>query len=110
MVRGNHDPEYRPKDADLEVCLPVAGEAPGGGRVSIKKLPASRAVCLLHVGPYDQVGQTYASILQYIAEKQLTITGPSREVYLVGPEKRFYRCAGGRQRPVPRAVPGGAVK
>lgn len=81
----HHDPEYRPEDADLEVCLPVAGEAPGGGRVSIKKLPASRAVCLLHVGPYDQVGQTYASILQYIAEKQLTITGPSREVYLVGP-------------------------
>lgn len=81
----HHDPEYRPEDADLEVCLPVAGEASGGGRVSIKELPACRAVCLLHVGPYDQVGPTYAGILQYIAEKQLIITGPSREVYLVGP-------------------------
>ncbi|RJQ29291.1 MAG: hypothetical protein C4589_05115 [Peptococcaceae bacterium] len=81
----HHDPEYRPEDADLEVCLPVAGEPPGGGRVSIKELPACRAVCLLHVGPYDQVGPTYASILQYITGKQLTIAGPSREVYLVGP-------------------------
>ncbi|MCL6448651.1 MAG: MerR family transcriptional regulator [Armatimonadetes bacterium] len=81
----HHDPEYRPEGADLEVCLPVAGEAPGSGRVSIKELPACRAVCLLHVGPYDQVGSTYAGILQYIAEKQLTITGSSREVYLVGP-------------------------
>lgn len=81
----HHDPECRPEDADLEVCLPVAGEAAGGGRVSVKELPAGRAVCLLHVGPYDQVGPTYAGILKYIAEKQLTIAGPSREVYLVGP-------------------------
>jgi effector-binding domain-containing protein len=81
----HHDPEYRPEDADLEVCLPVAGEATGGGRVNLKELPAIRAVSLLHVGPYDQVGPTYADILKYIAEKQLTIAGPSREVYLVGP-------------------------
>lgn len=81
----HHDPEYRPEDADLEVCLPVAGEATGGGRVNFKELPAIRAVSLLHVGPYDQVGPTYADILKYIAEKQLTIAGPSREVYLVDP-------------------------
>ena len=81
----HHDPEYRPEDADLEVCLPVAGEASSSGRVSIKELPACRAVCLLHVGPYDKVGPAYAGILQYIAEKQLTIAGPSREVYLAGP-------------------------
>ena len=81
----HHGQEYRPEDADLEVCLPVSGEAPGSGRVSIKELPAGRAVCLLHIGAYDQVGPTYAAILQYIAEKQLTIAGPSREVYLVGP-------------------------
>ncbi|RJQ31181.1 MAG: hypothetical protein C4589_02055 [Peptococcaceae bacterium] len=41
-------------------------------------------MCLLHVGPYYQVGPTYAVILQYIAKKQLTIAGPSREVYMVG--------------------------
>jgi len=72
----HHDPEYKPDDADLEVCLPVkGGVADGDGRVIIKEIPVCRAVCMLHIGPYDQVGGTYAAILKYIPENQLNITG-----------------------------------
>lgn len=83
LLSIHHDPEYKPDDADLEVCLPVNGEAADGdGRVIIKEIPACRAVCMLHIGPYDQVGGTYAAILQYIPEKQLNITGrPGRFIW-----------------------------
>jgi hypothetical protein len=46
-----------------------------------------RAVQVLHVGPYDQVGQTYRQLHAYAAEHGLAVTGPAHEIYLSDPRR-----------------------
>jgi len=71
---------------DIEVCAPVARpvEPPAGWQ--LQELPAGTFATLLHVGPYDTVGEAYAAIMAWPAEHGYTIVGPPREVYLSGPE------------------------
>jgi effector-binding domain-containing protein len=76
--------EYRPHDADLEACMPFRkpkAEVPG---ISIRELPGGRCVSLMHKGPYDQLGRSYARVLDYVRVKGLNPQLPSREVYHKG--------------------------
>jgi DNA-binding transcriptional MerR regulator/DNA gyrase inhibitor GyrI len=84
-----YDGEYRPDDADLEACMPVRkpkAEVPG---ISIRELPGGRCVSLMHKGPYDQLGRSYARVLDYIRTKGLKPQLPSREIYHKGPGMIF---------------------
>jgi DNA-binding transcriptional MerR regulator/effector-binding domain-containing protein len=84
-----YDCEYRPDDADLEACMPVRrpkAEVPG---ISIRELPGGKCVSLVHKGPYDQLGRSYARVLDYIRDKGYEALLPSREVYLKGPGMIF---------------------
>ncbi len=83
-----YDNEYRPDDADFEACMPVRGGKEVEG-FSIRQLPAGQCVSLLHKGPYDELGRSYAKILEYVKEKGYEIVMPSREVYLKGPGMIF---------------------
>ena len=51
----------------------------------VRQLPGGRCACLLHKGPYDQLGRSYAKILEYVKKKGYEIECPTREVYLKGP-------------------------
>jgi effector-binding domain-containing protein len=84
-----YDGEYRPDDADLEACMPVRrpkADVPG---ISVRELPGGRCVSLVHKGPYDQLGRSYARVLDYIREKGYETLLPSREIYLKGPGMIF---------------------
>ena len=84
-----YDGEYREDDADLEACMPVrAGAKPAEG-ISIRELPGGRCVCLIHRGPYEELGRSYEKILGYIQSKDYQTLLPSREVYLKGPGMIF---------------------
>ena len=39
----------------------------------------------MHQGRYDQLGRSYARILEYADQQKTKITLPTREVYLKGP-------------------------
>ncbi|MFO0845823.1 MAG: MerR family transcriptional regulator [Gemmataceae bacterium] len=84
----HYDAEYREEDADFEACLPVrkAKAAPG---VSVRELPGGRCVSLLHKGPYEELGRSYARVLEYVKEKGYEVVLPTREVYLKGPGMIF---------------------
>jgi DNA-binding transcriptional MerR regulator/effector-binding domain-containing protein len=84
----HYDSEYREDDADFEPCLPVSNCKPIGG-VSIRQLPGGRCVSLLHKGPYDQLGQSYAKLLDYVRTKGFEVVVPTREVYHKGPGMIF---------------------
>lgn len=79
-----YDREYREDDANFEPCMPIrkAKEVEG---FSVRELPGGRCVCLLHKGPYEQLGRSYAKILEYVKKKGYEIECPTREVYLKGP-------------------------
>ena len=51
------------------------------------ELPATRVVSLLHVGPYDTLGEGLRRrSRRYIAEHGLSVTAPPREFYLSQPD------------------------
>ena len=49
-------------------------------------MPSCIVASLLHVGPYDTLGEAYAQIETYVAEHGLQKVGPPREFYYSEPE------------------------
>jgi len=83
-----YDGEYRENDADLEACIPLRKQVEVEG-VSVRELPGGRCVALVHQGPYEELGRSYAKILGHIKEKGYKTLLPSREVYIKGPGMLF---------------------
>jgi DNA-binding transcriptional MerR regulator len=84
----HYDQEYHESDADFEACMPIrAGKALEG--ISVRELPGGHCVSLVHQGPYNDLGRSYARILQYIHEKGYKVQTPTREVYHKGPGMIF---------------------
>jgi DNA-binding transcriptional MerR regulator/effector-binding domain-containing protein len=84
----HYDSEYRDEDADFEPCMPVRACQPVDG-ISIRQLPGGRCVSLLHKGPYDQLGQSYAKVLAYVRANGYDVRVPTREIYHKGPGMIF---------------------
>lgn len=83
-----YDGEYREDDADFEPCFPVRQEISVPG-ISVRALPAGRCLSLVHRGSYEQLGRSYAKLLQHLGERKYAPALPSREVYLKGPGMIF---------------------
>jgi DNA-binding transcriptional MerR regulator/effector-binding domain-containing protein len=83
-----YDDEYREDDADFEACFPLKKkvEAPG---ISTRELAGASAISLLHRGPYDQLGRTYAALLRHAQERGYKVLLPTREIYWKGPGMIF---------------------
>ena len=84
----HYDSEYKEEDADFEACFPVRQRKAVEG-VSVRELPGGRCVSLVHRGPYDQLGHSYARVLGYVKERGYRVVMPTREVYLKGPGMIF---------------------
>lgn len=84
----HYDSEYREDDADFEACMPIRQAKKVDG-IEVRQLSAARCVCLVHKGPYDQLGPSYARVIKYVKEKGYEIAMPTREVYLKGPGMIF---------------------
>ena len=81
-----HDGEYREKDVDVEVAVPVAGKVPGNKRVKYQELPAvARMACAIHKGDYSGIGQAYNAVMSWVDKNGYRVTDCNREVYLQGP-------------------------
>ncbi len=84
----HYDSEYHEDDADFEACLPLRQPKSVEG-VSVRELPGVRCVALVHQGPYDQLGRSYAKALKWIKQHNYKVVLPTREVYLKGPGMIF---------------------
>ncbi|MBI1901787.1 MAG: MerR family transcriptional regulator [Planctomycetia bacterium] len=83
-----YDAEYKEDDADFEACMPVSKETTTEG-ISVRPLAGGRCVSLVHLGPYEELGRSYAKILDYVKRKGYKLRSPCREVYLKGPGMIF---------------------
>jgi DNA-binding transcriptional MerR regulator/effector-binding domain-containing protein len=83
-----YDGEYREDGANFEPCFPIR-KAVAAESISIRELPGGKCLSLVHRGPYDQLGRSYAKILKEAKERQANLLLPSREVYLKGPGMIF---------------------
>ena len=84
----HYDAEFRQDDADFEACMPVRTEKQVDG-IRVRRIAGGRCVSCLHQGPYDQMGRSYAKILDYIRGKGYVVQMPTREIYLKGPGMIF---------------------
>jgi DNA-binding transcriptional MerR regulator/effector-binding domain-containing protein len=83
-----YDGEYREDDANFEPCFPIRKEVAADG-ISIRQLPDGCCLSLIHRGPYDQLGRSYAKILKQAEERKWKTALPTREIYLKGPGMIF---------------------
>jgi effector-binding domain-containing protein len=82
-----HSHEFSESAMDVEVAAPVAAEPPSAGRVSGRTLPAvNEMACVVHQGGYDTIGGTYGQVMAWIEANGYQVAGPTREVYIQGPE------------------------
>ena len=81
-----HDQPFRPDDMDVEFGLPLTPDvkvAPGAGVERV--LDAGPVASLVHVGPYEQIGQAYEALYRWLGAHGMSPKGPPCETYLVGP-------------------------
>jgi len=84
----HYDSEYKEEAADFEACLPVRQRKDVAG-IAVRELAGGRCVSLVHQGPYEQLGRSYAKIFEHINDRKYRAILPTREVYLKGPGMIF---------------------
>ncbi len=78
-----HDPEFRERDIDAEVAVPLKFPIPGSAAVRVQELPGlASAACVVHAGHYGTLFQAYNALLAWMDLDRYRIGGPIREVYL----------------------------
>lgn len=78
-----YDDEYKEKDADIEVALPISGEiSVNEVYIEVKTLPKCEVISAIHKGSYYNMDKAYAQIFEYAEEHSLKLVMPLRELYL----------------------------
>lgn len=76
--------EMDPGGVDLELGFPVLGEVEVG-RVHSTTLEDGRVACVVHTGPYEEVGSAYDALTRWVQLHGERVVGPPCEVYLNEP-------------------------
>lgn len=82
-----HDTEFKERDWDIEVCMPITDEITPNDRVKVYDLPAvEKMTCVVHTGPFATIGEAYDALAKWIDQNGYQIVGPGRELNLKLPE------------------------
>jgi effector-binding domain-containing protein len=66
---------------DVEAGFPVAAKIAGDGSTQPSALPGGELAVVWHAGPYDQVGEAYAALADWIRSEGGTAEGDPWEIY-----------------------------
>ena len=81
-----HDPEYREKDVDIEVAIPVTGTVPESGDIRVRDLPGHEQVAsVVHKGPFETIRKAYQFLMGWMEKNGYKMDGPDRTLYLNDP-------------------------
>ncbi len=69
--------------AEVVAYVPVSGEVPARGRVTVLEIPPAELAVAEHRGALADLDQTYGALGTYVAEREIGVDGPIREHYLV---------------------------
>jgi effector-binding domain-containing protein len=82
-----HDGEFKERDWDIEVCMPIVDEMTPDKRLKVYSVPGfETTACVVHAGPFVTIGEAYDAIAKWIDENGYQIVGPWRELNLRPPE------------------------
>jgi DNA-binding transcriptional MerR regulator/effector-binding domain-containing protein len=65
--------------------VPVAAGVTATGRAAMTEIPAAELAVAVHHGPFGDLDQTYSALGTYVAEREIGVDAPIRELYLVTP-------------------------
>ena len=83
-----HDPEFKERDWDIEVVMPLGEDVAPSSRVQVYELPgAEKMACVVHTGPFTTIGEAYDALAKWIDQNGYHIVGPGRELNLRLPDK-----------------------
>ena len=78
-----YDDEYRERDIDAEVAVPLNYAIPEGESIRVRQTPPQTQVaCAIHLGGYSTIYQAYNALLGWIETNHYQMVGPIREVYI----------------------------
>jgi DNA-binding transcriptional MerR regulator len=88
-----YNPEYTETDIDVEMGVPVEAsveglpdEPPAPDRTArLRTLSAGPVASVVHSGSYEGITAAYGALGKWIEVNGYQMTGPCREIYLVGP-------------------------
>ena len=83
-----YDDDYKEDEADLEICVPIKKEIRAQG-ITVKKLPAVKALCTIHEGSYSSFNLAYKTLTDYARNNHLEMKTPSIQKYIKGPGMIF---------------------
>lgn len=78
------DGEHKDTDIRTRYSQAVTAVGVGNERIRFRVLPATKAICIYHKGPYDTIGDAYSFIIKYAAENGYKVSGYPRECYIDG--------------------------
>ena len=78
-----YDDEYREREIDAEVAVPLNYTIPEGESIRVRQTPPQTQVaCVIHLGGYSTIYQAYNALLGWIESNHYQMVGPIREVYI----------------------------
>lgn len=78
-----YDDEYRERDIDAEVAVPLKYPIPEGELIRVRETPRlAQMACVVHLGGYSTIYQAYNALLGWIETNNYQMAGPIREVYI----------------------------
>ncbi len=76
-------------EGDIAMCVPVPATTSQGdldqSTVALVRFESGTAASIIHEGPYDDMGRSYARVSAWVQERGHSIVGPTREIYLNSP-------------------------
>lgn len=78
------DGEFKEKNIRIRYTQAVTTFGNETENIKFKKLKPVKAVCIYHKGSYENLGEAYSFIMNYIAENNLKIVDLPRERYIDG--------------------------
>jgi DNA-binding transcriptional MerR regulator len=77
---------FADKRGEATIFLPTDGDIVPVGRVKQGTIPAVEVAIITHSGSHDDVDLAYGSLAGYVTQHALSVEGPIREYYVVGPQ------------------------
>lgn len=78
------DGEYRDSDILVRHNEAVVSFGKENEHIKFREIPKAKVLSILHKGAYDQIGETYAFLMNYAEENGYRVKGLARERYIDG--------------------------
>jgi effector-binding domain-containing protein len=77
--------DFGPEETTFECAIPVSAPFTAHGEVQPSTVGGGEAAFVLHVGPYEAIGQTWQALMTWVSEQGRAPAGPTWEVYIDDP-------------------------